>query len=98
MFTQDKLKDQQIESLPVNESAVMKAHLAEWISEGVTIMNKKRREKVVHCWEKTGLLAIWDVNELAVLVPQDFIKVHVSFPANDADNSGVGNEVGDSTH
>ena len=61
-FTQDKLKDGQQVILPINESAVMKEHLAAWISEGVTIMNEKKREKVVHCWEKTGLLAILDVN------------------------------------
>ncbi len=53
------MKDGQTVTLPINESAVMmKAHLAEWISEGVAIMKEKKRQKVVHCWEKTGLLAI----------------------------------------
>jgi hypothetical protein len=55
-------------ALPINESAVMKAHLAEWLSESLslTTMNDKKREKVVHCWKKTGLIAIWDVNEQAI--------------------------------
>lgn len=85
-------------TLPINESAVMKAHLAEWISKGVTIMNEKKREKVVHCWEKTGLLAIWDVNERAVLVPRALSQTARLFPghAYDHDNSGVGNDVDDS--
>ena len=61
--------------LPINESAVMKAHLAEWISESVAVMNEKKQVKVVHCWEKTGLLAIWDVNERAALVPKAFADV-----------------------
>ncbi len=75
----------------------MKAHLAEWISKGVTIMNEKKREKVVHCWEKTGLLAIWDVNERAVLTPQGFSQTAHLFPGHhNDDNSGVGNEVDDS--
>jgi hypothetical protein len=44
----------------------MKAHLTAWISEGVTIMNESKLEKVVFGWEKTGLFAILDVNERAV--------------------------------
>ncbi len=84
-------------TLPINESAVMKAHLEAWISKGVTIMNEKKREKVVHCWEKTGLLAIWDVNERAVLAPQAFSQTARLFPGhNNDDNSGVSNEVDDS--
>ena len=48
-FTQDQLKNGEQVTLPINESAVMNEHLAEWISEGVTIMNEKNRENVVHC-------------------------------------------------
>jgi hypothetical protein len=60
-------------------------------------MNEKKREKVVHCWEKAGLLAIWDVNERAVLAPQAFSQTARLFPGhNNDDNSGVGNEVDDS--
>ncbi len=44
----DKLKEGQSVALPINESAVMKAHLAEWLSESVTTMNDKKTEKVVH--------------------------------------------------
>ena len=84
-------------TLPINESAVKKAHLAEWISEGITIMNEKKRDKVVHCWGKTGLLAIWDVNERAVLAPEAFSQTARLFPGhNNDDNSGLGNEVDDS--
>ena len=67
-------------------SAVMKARLAEWISEGVTIMNEKKREKVVHCWEKTGLLAIWDINKRSVLAPQAFAQTARLFPGRDNDD------------
>ena len=44
-FTQDKLKEEQdTVKLPIDKSAVMKAHLAEWISESVIMMNEKERE------------------------------------------------------
>ena len=84
--------------LPINESAVMKAHLAEWISESVTVMNEKKQEKVMHCWEleKTGLLAIWDVNEQATLVPKAFADTSRLFPGNNNnDDSGLANEEDD---
>ena len=84
-------------TLPINESAVMKAHLAEWISEAVTVMNEKKREKVVHCWGKTGLLAIWDISERATLAPQAFAEAARLFPGRDnVDDSGVANQVDDS--
>ena len=83
-------------NLPINESAVMKAHLAEWISESMTTMNDKKKEKVVHCWKKTGLIAIWDVNERAILVPKAFAETARLFPGHDnVDNSGVANEEDD---
>jgi hypothetical protein len=74
----------------------MKAHLAECISEGVTIMKEMKREKVVHYWEKTGLLAIWDVNERPVLAPQAFSHTARLFPGhkNDDGRRGVGEGVG----
>jgi hypothetical protein len=51
----------------------------------------------VHCWEKTGLLAIWDVNERSVLAPQAFSQTERLFPGHgNDDNSGVGSEVDDS--
>jgi hypothetical protein len=81
MFTQDKSKDGQKVLMPINESAIMKAHLAEWIRERVTIMNKINRKKVVLCWEKTGLLAIWDANERLFWCHKLLLKLHVSFPA-----------------
>lgn len=82
--------------LPINESAVMKAHLAEWISKSVTVMNEKKREKVVHCWEKTGLLAIWDVNERATMLPKAFADTSRLFPGNNhMDVRGLANEEDD---
>ena len=66
--------------------------MAEWISESVNVMNDKKREKVVHCWGKTGLLAIWDVNERAALVPKAFAETSRLFPSSDIDNSGAVNE------
>ncbi len=56
----DKLKDGQGPS-PIHELALLKEHSAKWISERVTIRNAKKLEKVVHCWGKTGLLAIWTI-------------------------------------
>ena len=94
-FTQDKLKEGQTDSvkLPINESAVMKAHLAEWISESVIVMNDKKRENIVHCWGKTGLLAIWDVNERAGLAPKAFAEVTRLFPGHEKDDtSGAVND------
>ena len=55
-------------------------------------MNDKKREKVVHCWGKTGLLAIWDVNERAALVPKAFAETSRLFPSRDMDNRGAMNE------
>jgi hypothetical protein len=60
-------------------------------------MNDKKREKVMLCWEKTGLLAIWDVNKQAVLAPQAFGQAKRLSPSHENDdNSGVANEVDDS--
>ena len=72
--TQDNLKEWQGDTvkLPINESKIMKAHLAEWISESAIIMKDKKRENVVHCWEKTGILSIWNVDEWARLAPRAF--------------------------
>jgi hypothetical protein len=59
-------------------------------------MNDKKREKVVHCWRKTGLTAIWDVNERAILTPKAFAETARLFPGHDnVDNSGVVNEEDD---
>ncbi len=46
-FTHVKLKEGESESviLPINESAVMKAYFAEWISKSVTVINEKKQEK-----------------------------------------------------
>ncbi len=38
-------------------------------------IHEKKQEKVVNCWGKTRLLAIWDVDELASLVPKAFADV-----------------------
>ncbi len=107
--------------MPINESTVMKARLAEWISENVTVMNEKKRENVMHTfsfiellnrgrhsalwkwrpphqnamhfWEKTGLLAILDVNELASLVPKAFADTSRFFTDyNTIDDSVLANE------
>ena len=42
-FTQDNLKEGQADTvkLPINESKIMKAHLAEWISESAIFMKEK---------------------------------------------------------
>ena len=85
-------------ALPINESAVMKAHWADWLSESLslTTMNDKKREKVVHCWKKTGLIAFWDVNERAILTRKAFAATARLFPGHDnVDNSGVVNEEDD---
>ncbi len=90
------MKDGQQVPSPINESAVIKAHLAAWISEGVLSMNEKKREKVVHCWEKTGLQAIRDVNERAVLAPQAFAQTASLFSGHNHDDNScvpVANEV-----
>ncbi len=57
-FTQDKLKEGGLASviMPINESAIMKAHLAEWISESVTVMNEKNQEKVMIVGKRLGSL------------------------------------------
>jgi hypothetical protein len=83
--------------LAISESAVTKAHLAKWISESVNFMNEKKQEKVVHCWGKTGqksgFLAIWDVNEQTTLVPKAFADTSRLFPgSNNIDDSGFANE------
>jgi len=72
----------------------MKAHLAEWISEAVIKMNDKKSESVVHCWEKTGLLAIWNVNERACMAPNPFAEVAGLFPGHEKDDtSGAVNDI-----
>ena len=95
-FTQDKLKEGQADSvkLPINESTVMKAHLAEWIREAVIKMNDKKSQSVVHCWEKTGLLAIWNVDERACMAPNPFAEVARLFPGHEKDDtSGAVNDI-----
>ena len=90
------MKEGQAESvkLPINESAVMKAHLAEWISEAVIVMNEKKRESIVHCWEKTGILAVWNVNERASLSRNAFAETARLFPGHvNDDNSGEVNDM-----
>ncbi len=53
-------------------------------------MNDRKREKVVHCWGKTGLLAIWDVTECAALAPNAFAETSRLFHSrNNVDNSGI---------
>ncbi len=95
-LTQDKLKDGQNVQLPINESAVMKALLAEWISKSVSVMNDsdsdKKLENVVHCWGKTGLLPIWDVMERAGLAPKALAETSRLFPSrNNVVNSSAVN-------
>jgi hypothetical protein len=76
----------------------MKAHLAEWISKSVQIMNATKKEKVVHCWDKTGLLAIWDVSKRSVLTPVAFAQTARLFPGHHNDDvSGEANEIDDSS-
>ena len=48
----------------------MNAKLVEWISENVKHMNKSKKEKVVYCWETTGLLDVWDGERRARLLQQ----------------------------
>jgi len=50
----------------------------------------------VHCWGKTGLLAIWDVDEQATLVPEASANTSRLFPGNtNIDDSGLSNEEDD---
>ncbi len=49
-------------------------------------MNEKTQEKVMHCLEKTGLLAIWAVNEQAKFVPKAFAGTSRLFPGNNNNN------------
>ena len=98
-FTQDKLKDGQAVMLPINETAVMKAKLAEWISESVVIMNERKRVKVEHCWRKTGLLDIWDVEKRSFLMTTAVSEISRLFPnSQHVDQSGVSNEIDDIEH
>jgi hypothetical protein len=70
----------------------MKALFADWISESVNVMNDRMQEKVVHCWGKTGLLAIWDVTERAALALKAFAETSRLFPSRfNVDNSGAVN-------
>jgi hypothetical protein len=59
-FTQAKLKVNEDVVLPINESAVMKQKLTEWISKAVVTMNEtpSKTEKIIHC-ETTGVLDVW---------------------------------------
>ena len=61
----------------------MKAHLAEWISKSVIMMNEKKLENIVHCWGKTGILAIWNVYERVLLAPEAFAEVARLFPRHE---------------
>ncbi len=47
--------------LPINESAVMRQKLREWISKAVVTMNEtpSKTEKIIHCYEATGVLDVW---------------------------------------
>ena len=39
------------------------------------MMNEKKRENIVHCCEKTGIHAIWNVDERALLASTAFAEV-----------------------
>ena len=58
-------------------------------------MNDKKRENVVHCWEKTGILSIWNVDERARLAPRAFSEVARLFPGNDNDKNDTSGSVND---
>ena len=80
-FTQDQLKNGEQVTLPINESAVMNEHLAEWISEGVTIMNEKNRENVVHCWGNQGFWLFGMLMSDLFWHHRPLCKLRVSFQA-----------------
>ncbi len=59
-------------------------------------MNERKQKKVMHSWQKTGLLAVWDVNAQATLVPKAFADTSRLFPGNNNyDDSGLANEEDD---
>ena len=61
-------------------------------------MNATKREKVSHCWEKTGLLALGDVSKRSVLTPEAFAQTARLFPSHSNDDvSGEANEIDDSS-
>jgi hypothetical protein len=49
-------------------------------------LNATKKEKVMHCWEKTGLLAIWDVSKQSVLAPVAFTQTVPLFPGQHNDD------------
>ena len=82
--------------MPINETTVMKAKLAEWINCAVDEMNTKKREKPVHCWSKTYFLDIWDVEKRPFLFEKAQSERTRLFPnADNEDLSGENNEVDD---
>ena len=80
--------------LPINESGVMKAKLTVWISEAVKMMNATKRDKVQHCWAKTGLSDAWDETKYHELYEEAIQKRETLFP-NSQDMSGSSNEIDD---
>ncbi len=81
--------------LPINESAVMKQKLTEWISKAIVMMNETptKTEKIVHCYETTGVLDVWSSKKNA-LYEEAVDKRHTLFP-NLIDDSGFSNETDD---
>ena len=94
-FTQNKLKKNEDVVLPINESAVMKAKLTEWISQAVQEMqqSKQREEKILQCYEKTGVLDVWS-SKRHELYLEAVEKRRELFP-NMVDDSGVINDIDD---
>ena len=93
-FTQNKLKKNE-DVVPINESAVMKAKLTEWISQAVQEMqqSKQREEKILQCYEKTGVLDVWS-SKRHELYLEAVEKRRELFP-NMVDDSGVINDIDD---
>ena len=57
------------------------------------MMNEKKQENIVHCWEKTEILAIWNVDEQALLAPTAFAEVARLFSGHEKyDASGAVND------
>ncbi len=94
-FTQDKLKKNEDIVLSINESAVMKAKLTEWISQAVQEMtqSKQREEMFLQCYEKTGVLDAW-LSKRHELYQEAVEKRQEAFPYM-VDDSGVINEIDD---
>ena len=58
-LTQEKLQKNEDVEIPINQTAVMKSKLTEWISKAVQEMNLSRKEKIIKCYADTGILDAW---------------------------------------